>query len=55
MGREASTMYAYAYDKIAAAMVGMLTRPFDEEADNQHLLESIAKQQTGASTPTPAR
>jgi hypothetical protein len=29
-------------------MVGMLIRPFDEEADNTRLMESIAKQQADA-------
>lgn len=44
-------MYAYAFDKLSAAMIGVLTRPFDEEADNHLLLESIAKQQASASSP----
>jgi hypothetical protein len=38
-------MYAFAHDKALGAMVGMLVRPFDEEADNARVLESIAKQQ----------
>ena len=41
-------MYAYAHDRILGTMVGMLTRPFDEDADNQRLLESIAKHQADA-------
>jgi hypothetical protein len=44
-------MYAYAHDRILGTMVGMLTRPFDEDSDNQRLLESIAKQQADAPSP----
>lgn len=41
-------MYAYSYDKTSGMMVGVLTRPVTEEADNQALLDSIAKQQGDA-------
>lgn len=44
-------MYAYAHDRSLGAMVGMLARPFDEEADNQRVLESITKQQAEAMNP----
>ncbi len=44
-------MFAYAYDKVSGTMVGVLARPFNEEADNQHLLEAIDKQQ--AEVPSP--
>jgi hypothetical protein len=44
-------MYAYALDKVTVTMVGMLTRPFNEDVDNQELLDSIAKQQ--ALSPSP--
>lgn len=48
-------MYAYAYDKPSALMVGMLSRPFTEDVDNQALLDSIAKHQGDApSTPSHA-
>src|SRR5688572_2883354 len=45
-------MYAYATDKVAGAMVGVLSRPFNEDVDFQRLLDSIAKHQGDALTPT---
>lgn len=45
-------MYMYAYDKSAGMMVGVLARPFNDETDNQGVLESIAKQQADAKNPS---
>lgn len=45
-------MYTYAYDKSAGMMVGVLARPFNDDLDNQRILESIAKQQVDAKNPS---
>jgi hypothetical protein len=44
-------MYAFAMDKLAGAMVGVLSRPFNEDVDYGRLLESIGRHQSEASSP----